>query len=147
MDKGVYLLVLRLPEARTLDVGALGRCNFPAGWYGYVGSAHGPGGLQARLRRHRSLEKRVRWHVDYLRAAAEWVEAWMAPLSAVWECEWARRLAAWPGAGVPVGGFGASDCRCANGCLYCYANPVSRGEAFPESHGSRNHITYGEAVS
>lgn len=123
MDKGVYLLVLRLPEARTLDVGALGRREFPAGWYVYVGSAHGAGGLRARLRRHRLLEKPVRWHVDTLRAAAEFVEAWAASLPAECECQWARRLAEAPGANVPVPGFGASDCRCASHLVHFQAKP------------------------
>lgn len=112
MDRGVYLLVLRLPHARSVDVGALGRLQFPAGWYVYVGSAHGPGGLDARLRRHLSPRKALRWHVDYLRAACEFVEAWAAPLPREWECEWARRLAGCPEAAIPARGFGASDCRC-----------------------------------
>ena len=123
MNKGVYLLVLRLPEARTLGVGALGQRVFPAGWYLYAGSAHGPGGLRARLRRHRSLEKRMRWHADFLRAAAEFVEAWAAPLPAECECQWARRLAESTGASVPVGGFGASDCRCASHLVHFQAKP------------------------
>ncbi len=112
MDKGVYLLVLQLPAARLLNVGALGRWDFPAGWYLYVGSAHGPGGLRARLRRHLSQQKAARWHVDYLRTAADWVEAWVAPLPPEWECAWARHLAQWPDAHIPVPRFGASDCRC-----------------------------------
>jgi len=65
----------------------------------------------------------VRWHVDYLRAAADWVEAWAAPLPADCECVWARRLAASPGAGVPVRGFGASDCRCASHLVHFRAKP------------------------
>lgn len=123
MDKGVYLLVLRLPSTRSLDVGALGRLRFPAGWYVYVGSAQGPGGLGARLRRHRSPRKALRWHVDYLRAACEFVEAWTAPLPRQWECEWAWRLAQWPGAVVPARGFGASDCRCAGHLAHFVARP------------------------
>lgn len=123
MNNGVYLLVLHLPVACALNVGALGRREFPAGWYVYAGSAHGPGGLDARLRRHRSLEKRVRWHVDYLRAAADWVEAWTAPLPADCECEWARRLMASPGADIPVRGFGASDCHCASHLVHFQSKP------------------------
>lgn len=123
MDKGVYLLVLRLPEARSLEVGALGRREFAAGWYLYVGSAHGPGWLNARLRRHRSLDKRMRWHVDYLRAASEFVEAWAAPLSADCECEWERRLMVAPEAEAPVPGFGASDCRCASHIVHFRSRP------------------------
>ncbi|MBC7259743.1 MAG: GIY-YIG nuclease family protein [Chloroflexi bacterium] len=123
MDRGVYLLVLHLPVARSLDVGALGRIAFPAGWYVYVGSAQGPGGLDARLRRHLAPSKRLHWHVDYLRAAADWAGAWGAPLPREWECEWARRLVLWPGAEIPALGFGASDCRCASHLVHFQARP------------------------
>ena len=50
---GAYVLAVRLDSRRELPVGRLGRFNFPAGWYLYVGSAMGTGGLPARLRRHR----------------------------------------------------------------------------------------------
>jgi Uri superfamily endonuclease len=123
MDKGVYLLLLHLSESRIVDVGSLVRCEFPAGWYVYAGSAHGPGGLDARLRRHHSLDKRLRWHVDYLRAECESVEAWTAPLLADCECEWARRLMASPGADIPVRGFGASDCRCVSHLVHFQRKP------------------------
>lgn len=123
MDKGVYLLVLHLPAARQMNVGALGQRAFPAGWYLYVGSAHGPGGLRARLRRHRTVQKAVRWHVDYLRAVAGWAEAWVAPLPPAWECEWARRLVQLPRTRIPVPRFGASDCRCASHLLHLDTRP------------------------
>ena len=124
MDNGVYLLVLRLSVARSLDVGALGRRAFPAGWYLYAGSAHGPGGLHARLRRHLSLDKRIRWHVDYLRFACEFVEAWTAPLPAECECEWARWLLEAPEAAMPVRGFGSSDCCCASHLVHFQNRPA-----------------------
>lgn len=104
-------------------MGALGAFHFPAGWYVYVGSAHGPGGVDARLRRHRSPRKALRWHVDYLRAAARWVEAWAAPLARDGECEWARRLAQLPGAQIPAPRFGASDCRCPGHLVHFPARP------------------------
>jgi len=123
MNQGIYLLVLHLPQARALGVGALGEFLFPEGWYVYVGSAHGPGGLDARLRRHRLPQKALRWHVDYLRAVADRVEAWAAPLPRERECEWARRLAQWPGARIPAPRFGASDCRCASHLAHLPARP------------------------
>lgn len=123
MDRGVYFLVLHLPHARLLDVGALGRFHFPAGWYVYVGSAHGPGGLAARLHRHHSPRKALHWHVDYLRAVADWVEAWAAPQPRAWECEWARRLGQWPGAVIPAHGFGTSDCRCPSHLIHLTTCP------------------------
>jgi len=49
---GTYLLLLRLEEDREIEIGRLGSLFFPRGYYLYVGSAMGPGGLVARLARH-----------------------------------------------------------------------------------------------
>jgi Uri superfamily endonuclease len=107
-----YVLILRLPRALTITVGRLGRFEFPAGWYCYAGSARGPGGLAARISRHRHATKTLHWHVDYLRAAAELAEIWYTLGARKRECAWARTLANLPGASLPVSRFGASDCRC-----------------------------------
>ena len=50
MNKGVYCLVLNTSGTR-LRVGARGDLAFPCGWYVYVGSALGTGGL-SRVVRH-----------------------------------------------------------------------------------------------
>jgi Uri superfamily endonuclease len=133
------VLILRLPHATTIDVGRLGRFSFPVGWYAYVGSARGPGGLMARISRHLRSPKPLHWHIDYLRPYALPVHVWYAmdartdaadrrrsgtdalPTSAMSamstgtrkrECTWARALSTLPGASVPIPRFGASDCRC-----------------------------------
>ena len=46
-----------------------GKLTLAAGQYAYVGSAHGPGGLRARVGRHLRAEKPLHWHIDYLTAA------------------------------------------------------------------------------
>ncbi|HEY66983.1 MAG: GIY-YIG nuclease family protein [Chloroflexi bacterium] len=109
---GTYVLVLRLPRSATVTVGRLGRFRFPAGWYAYVGSACGPGGLAARVTRHLREPKPRHWHVDYLRACAWPVAIWYAVGIRKRECTWARVLSDLPGASIPVPRFGASDCRC-----------------------------------
>ncbi len=38
-DGGLYILLLRLARGARLEAGALGRLDYPAGWYAYVGSA------------------------------------------------------------------------------------------------------------
>jgi Uri superfamily endonuclease len=101
-----------LDKSVSLAVGRLGRFTFPAGYYVYAGSARGPGGLSARLARHRRRGKRLHWHVDYLLARARLVEAWTVVSDRRLECAWARAVMALPGAQVPVPRFGASDCRC-----------------------------------
>jgi Uri superfamily endonuclease len=112
---GTYVLALRLDAAQRISVGRLGEFRFPAGWYLYVGSAFGPGGLRARLARHRRTlgsRKRAHWHVDYLRERAVWGSAWASTDARRSECDWAAAVRILPGAEMVVRGFGASDCPC-----------------------------------
>ncbi len=119
---GSYVLIMRLPEPVAIDVGQLGRFPFDRGWYAYAGSARGPGGLAARLDRHRRTEKPLHWHVDYLRAYASPVAVWYTVGEQRRECRWARGLLELPGARLPVPRFGASDCGCPTHLLG-YPNP------------------------
>lgn len=104
---GVYQLRIRLLKPRTIRVGALGRYTFPAGWYVYTGSARN--GLAQRVGRHLRDTKRKHWHIDYLLAVADQVEAFVLPGNKLTECELHARLR---GGRVLAPGFGASDCRC-----------------------------------
>jgi len=116
---GTYVLILRLPRSAVdIRVGRLGCFRFWAGWYAYVGSARGPGGLAARLARHLRPLKTMHWHIDYLRAQAQPVEIWYATGMQRRECAWAFALSGLPGASVPVSRFGASDCRCPAHLIY-----------------------------
>lgn len=63
---GTYVLIIELNKTCKISVGALGVISFDGGYYAYVGSARGPGGLRARLRRHLSRPKKRRWHIDFL---------------------------------------------------------------------------------
>jgi Uri superfamily endonuclease len=110
---GNYGLVLRSDRARLLQIGRLGRFRFPAGWYVYLGSAKGPGGLQARVERHWRGTGRTHWHVDYLRQAARPISVWYAVKSDTRECAWAAALPDLGGR-IVVPRFGASDCKCAS---------------------------------
>jgi Uri superfamily endonuclease len=110
--KGTYALLLRLGEPKEIIVGRRGRFPFPAGYYLYVGSALGPGGLEARLARHIRAKKRLHWHIDYLLEHAQVVEVWTASSDERLECQWAEIARGLPGATVPVPYFGSSDCRC-----------------------------------
>ncbi len=62
--RGSYLLVMRFPAAVNVTVGSLGRQDFRAGYYVYVGSAMR--GLKPRLRRHVNKKKTPHWHIDYI---------------------------------------------------------------------------------
>ena len=65
---GTYALLLASTATRCLyALGGLGSLTLRPGWYVYVGSAFGPGGVCARLAHHRKRAARPHWHVDYLR--------------------------------------------------------------------------------
>ena len=126
---GTYVLIMRLDRSPRLQVGKLGSLHSPVGWYTYVGSALGPGGLAARLARHRQREKGLHWHIDYLLAASDLTEIWWAVSPKRWECAWAEWLSQMPGATVPLPGFGASDCRCPAHLLRFAHRPSASGLA------------------
>ena len=109
--KGAYALLIRLPRRFRASVGALGQIDLPAGDYLYLGSAYGPGGLRARLRRHLRASKKTHWHVDYLTGAGEITD--IIAVSAGKECDLVDRALMYAGVSVPIAGFGSSDCpRC-----------------------------------
>ena len=105
--RGSYVLLIRLPRATTIPVGRLGEIHFRAGTYAYVGSAMG--GLRGRLRRHLRLQKRRRWHVDYVLEHARVMAIVTCEAEERAECAVARSLA---GRYETIPGFGASDCSC-----------------------------------
>ena len=109
---GTYALVLASTKAAPIRVGRLGSLQLQPGFYVYIGSAHGPGGLRARLAHHLEVTVRPHWHIDYLRAHTTPVEVWYVYDRNRWECRWASCLLRMRGASVPLTGFGSSDCRC-----------------------------------
>ena len=106
--KGAYALMIHLslpmeflrPQARQ---------RLDAGWYVYAGSAYGPGGVGARLRRHFRREKTLRWHVDHLTTIAERTIAVAVEGGA--ECAIVARLLRSPEFVPALKQFGSSDCR------------------------------------
>ncbi len=112
-DKGTYILLLRLALPAALTVGKLGAFVFSDGWYAYVGSAFGAGGLRGRLKHHLSPVARPHWHIDYLRAATPVREVWYIASETSYEHRWAATLLTLPNAALPALRFGASDCTCA----------------------------------
>ena len=110
-EKGSYIFSFHLKAQVALQIGRLGHFTFLAGIYHYCGSAHGSGGIKARLRHHLNQSAPQHWHIDYLKP-------WMHPVEMRWmidqhlhECFWAQHLAAHLLASIPVLKFGASDCK------------------------------------
>lgn len=115
--RGTYCLMIELLDKSRIRVGRLGTFDFPAGVYVYVGSALG--GIPQRVGRHKSAEKKMRWHIDYLLARARIVSTVSIPCgSKDYECAVAQTLMREESAEVVVKGFGASDCGCDAHLLY-----------------------------
>lgn len=105
---GAYVLAIRLdaPAHFALRGKPL---ELPAGGYAYAGSAHGPGGIRARLSRHFRRDKKLHWHVDRLTTVAAEISAMALPDGC--ECALVARLLE-TGRFHPAGaGLGSSDCR------------------------------------
>lgn len=110
--KGTYILVLRLEKATSLTIGKLGHFDFKKGYYLYVGSAFGPGGLAARLKHHLSVSSKPRWHLDYLRPATRVTDIRISKENERNEHLWAEQLGSMDSMTIPIPGFGSSDCTC-----------------------------------
>jgi Uri superfamily endonuclease len=109
---GVYLLQLVCPAATEVTIGQLGSMQLVPGIYLYVGSAHGPGGLRARLSHHLRPARRPHWHLDYLRRHCQVSRIWYSTALTGKECQWATAAGRIRSCRTPFPGFGASDCRC-----------------------------------
>ena len=107
--KGSYILLIRLPEARTMTIGSLSDVYFPQGYYAYVGSALN--GIKARLSHHLNQSKRRHWHIDYLLPKASITDIIIGESEYRVECAIARALSAQFDS---IPGFGSSDCRCSS---------------------------------
>lgn len=122
-SRGTYVVILHNRERQSITAGRLGEMSLDVGYYLYVGSAFGPGGLRARLAHHLARSPRPHWHIDYLRRATEPSSIWFGRHTAPQEHRWATALGR--GRGVVLGHarFGASDCRCASHLYFSSAQP------------------------
>ena len=133
IGKGTYVLILRLKRKRKIKIGRRKGSSpvlFRAGYYAYVGSAFGPGGLSSRIKRHLRKGKLSVWHIDYLRREAVPVEVWICNEDRRMEPLWADALIRMEGA-QPVERFGNTDDRGSRTHL-CYFEKRPRLKAFRE---------------
>jgi len=112
--KGTYVIVLYLDKSKRIQIGKLGQFKFKKGYYAYVGSAFGPGGLKSRIKHHIEPKKSYHWHIDYLKAAVK--EVWVSDPGERFEHEWAGSLGEI--ASDKILGFGCSDCSCESHLFY-----------------------------
>jgi Uri superfamily endonuclease len=109
-QKGVYQLLVYLPQSAYIEIGKKGTFRFPKGYYVYTGSAKS--GLKGRVERHLRKEKKRFWHIDYLLNHALVKQVFLFPDEMIDECSLSRKMLKKSEAKVIVPKFGASDCNC-----------------------------------
>jgi len=111
--RGTYVLLIHVPYEVQLSIGALGDLKLEAGYYAYVGSALG--GLQARVQRHVSGDKKIHWHIDHLLTRGRVIDVIQGETKERKECAVAGELAKHL---KTIAGFGSSDCKCESHLFY-----------------------------
>lgn len=117
VNQGTYALVFKCKKKQEVKVGKLGIFQIVPGYYIYIGSAFGPGGIKARVGRHLKKHKKLKWHVDYLRKYLKVVDVYFSTSEQKLECVWSAKLAELEFS-IPFIGFGSSDCKCKSHLFY-----------------------------
>ena len=120
---GTYVLVLSSRSTYVIQIGKLGALQLRSGFYVYVGSALGPGGVRARLAHHLKPPRRPHWHIDYLKDHTSVKEVWYRLDTRRLEHVWADHIRLTEGASVPLVGFGSTDCRCESHLFFFERRP------------------------
>ena len=123
---GTYALIFSSTRKRQITVGKIGTLRLQPGFYVYVGSAFGPGGLKARIRHHSRRAAHPHWHIDYLSSALELKEIWYTCDPVHREHQWATIISNTRGSSAPLAGFGSSDCRCNTHLSFFKSKPGSK---------------------
>ncbi len=121
-EQGTYALILQNHNKRSIQVGRLELINIEPGFYIYVGSAFGPGGVKARVSRHLCRKKTRHWHIDYMGKFMEPYFVWYSHDKNHLEHIWAQKLSGINGISS-VRGFGCSDCKCTSHFFHSATQP------------------------
>jgi Uri superfamily endonuclease len=122
---GTYVLILSSRSTDLIQIGKLGALQLQSGFYVYVGSALGPGGVRARVAHHLKPPRRPHWHIDYLRAHTRVEEIWYCLDIRRLEHIWAEQIGLAKGASLPLLGVGSTDCRCESHLFFFGQRPSS----------------------
>jgi Uri superfamily endonuclease len=119
---GTYVLVCQSGSRASIPIGRTRRLELEPGFYCYVGSAFGTGGVRARVLRHVRGTGPVHWHIDYLRGHVIPVAVWFSHDDRRLEHDFASALSATRGF-VQIDDFGCSDCGCRSHLFFCARRP------------------------
>ena len=116
LNKGSYLLLIKIKKPVEIKIGSLGRRRFEKGYYVYVGSAMN--NLKKRVERHMNTSESKKgrdkkyWHIDYLLSNRDvFIEnVYYKESEEKEECKIARDISKF--SRVTEDKFGSSDCKC-----------------------------------
>ena len=118
---GSYVLLIKLKDNTSINIGKLGIFDFKKGFYVYVGSALN--GLEIRINRHLRTNKKIHWHIDYLLEIGEIIKIFYLENFEKEECkisnEFKKRLHFFEG-------FGCCDCKCKSHLFYANYKEIIR---------------------
>ena len=115
-NHGLYSILLKLDQSVEIQIGRRGLFLFQPGIYIYIGSAKGR--MESRIKRHLKIEKKQRWHFDYLRPYGSIMAIISFPIS-MGECQLRKDFINKNQAlQMPIAKFGSSDCKCYSHLLY-----------------------------
>ena len=119
-----YQLHITLQRSQWIRVGSLAKFLFPVGNYLYTGSARR--NLPARIHRHLSRQKKLRWHIDYFLMTPE-TQITAVGLFSETECCCNQQA----NGEILLAGFGASDCRAQCGSHLKYLSSTAMADIYP----------------
>jgi len=119
-EPGTYIIVLKYDYLnKVIPIGKNKELLLAQGFYYYVGSAFGPGGVKARVNHHIRTTEKPHWHLDFLRKHTQIIAIWYTHDKKKREHQWAKVFNENPLTSIPLEGFGSSDCKCESHLVYC----------------------------
>lgn len=109
-----YILILKLNENLSIEIGKFGNINFKKGFYIYIGS--GKRNIKKRVERHIKKEKKAHWHIDYLTINKNFSINEIYFIDKIKECEVAEIFM--KNNIAYIKNFGSSDCKCKSHLFY-----------------------------
>jgi Uri superfamily endonuclease len=116
VDKGSYCLIIHVKKDCRIKIGAKGMIEFDEGYHVYVGSALN--GLNKRISRHISKDKKKHWHMDYLslNKNVEIIQVIYTNCDKKIECNISQNIN--ENTDKYIEDFGCSDCKCMSHLYY-----------------------------
>ena len=121
-EAGTYAVIFQCLSKARQQVGQLGVVSLREGYYVYVGSAFGPGGVKARVSHHYRHTINPNWHIDYLRRLLRPVGVWFTYDHRRLEHRWAKVFFKM-NTMSSFRGFGCSDCACYSHLFFTFKKP------------------------